>query len=246
MSTSLFAAKTQAQTENMKTFLDSKLPGIAIQVNATAETQPNQNINISISLKRQTTVYVEYFNIRVYGFVNGTQKALMWNLSDINFPLTETPQTYNDTFDVQENVWDVAYGEVTISYNATYVGDFGSLEIPYRNITLGFTMTHVENVYLKSLREQLEDLHALLEQFNETFLMSFDMNLTLDNLIELNRTYWEIWQNYTELQQNYDALRGGIAELEGTRRALAILVIIAVFFVASTLYLFIRRPKEQW
>jgi hypothetical protein len=245
VSTSIRVAKAQASTENMKTFLDSKIPGIQIQVNATAETQPNQNITFILSLKRLTSVYVEYFNLSVFGFLNGTYKALMANVTDNNFPLGDSPASYNCTFSVPEQVWDVTYGEITLTYNATYSGAFGILELPY-HITLSFIMTHVENVYLKTIEEQLKNLNSAFELLNQTFGESFQMNLTVQNLALLNKTYWELRQNYTELQQKYSVLEGSADELDNTRRVVAILVVTTVFFVATTFYLVLRKPKDYW
>ena len=251
---SIHNINAQVSTENMKTFLDSKIPGIIIQVNATAETQPNQNITVMLSLKRQTSIYVECFNLSIFGFVNGTYKILMANVTDPDFPgpFGDSPRQYNCTFPVPEQVWDTTYGEITLTYNATYSGGFGSLLLPY-NITLGFTMTHVENVYLKKLENDLKSwiesyqrlnntywqLNNTFEQLNQTFWESFQMNLSAENLARLNQTYWE-------LQQNYTALRGNLNELGNTRMAVGILAITTVFFVATTLYLVMRKPKESW
>jgi hypothetical protein len=197
---------------------------------------------------------VECFNLSIFGFVNGTYKILMANVTDPDFPgpFGDSPRQYNCTFPVPEQVWDTTYGEITLTYNATYSGGFGSLLLPY-NITLGFTMTHVENVYLKTIENQLKNLQALFIQLNETFCDSFQMNLTVDNLAYINRTFWELQQNYTalqgtywELQQNYTALRGNLNELGNTRTAVGILAVTTVFFVATTLYLVMRKPKESW
>jgi len=217
---SIRCINAQDSTKSMKTFLDSKIPGIIIQVNATAETQPNQNITLMLSLKQQTSIYMEYFNLSIFGFVNGTYKVLMANVTDPDFPsrFDESPRQYNCTFPVPQQVWGTTYGEITLTYNATYSVGGGSLLLPY-NITLGFTMTHVENVYLKTIENQLKNLQILFIQLNETF--------------------WE-------LQQNYTALQGSLNELGNTRMAAGILAVTTVFFVATTLYLVMRKPRESW
>jgi len=203
----------------MKTFFDSEVPGIKIQVNATAETQPNQNITVVLSMKNQTNVFVEYFNLSIFGFLNGTDKVLMANITGNNFPLDNDSGEYNCTFIVPEQVWDVTYGEITLTYNVTYTVGPGILIIPYENLKIGFIMTHIENVYLKSVEEQLKSLSSIYAQ--------------------LNQTYWELQQNYTTLQ-------GNLNELGNTRMAVAILVVTTVFFVATTIYLVMRKPKEYW
>jgi hypothetical protein len=239
ISASIRVTKAQASTENMKTFLNSKIPGIQIQVNATAETQPNQNITFILSLTQLTNVYVEYLNLSVFGFLNGTYKIIMANITDNNFSLSGTPKIYEGVFEVPEQVCDVTYGEITLTYNATHTLEFGSLELQYRDITIGFTMTHVENVYLEAIEEQLRNLNSTFELLNQTFWESFQMNLTAENLALINKTYWE-------LQQNYTALRGNLNELDNTRMAVAVLAIVAVFFVATTIYMIMRKPKQYW
>jgi len=51
MFASICVVKAQTSTENTKTFFDSTIPGMKIQVNATAETQPTKNITVILSMK---------------------------------------------------------------------------------------------------------------------------------------------------------------------------------------------------
>jgi hypothetical protein len=150
----------------------------------------------------------------------------MVNITENNFPLNVATKEYNRTIEVPENVWDVTYGEILLTYSA----NLGGLELRFPKLVCGFTMTHVENVYLKNIEEQLEEL-------NSTFWECFQMNLTAENLALLNTTYWQLLQNYT-------ALQGGLNELDNTRRVVTILAITTVFFVATTLYLVMRKPKQ--
>jgi len=205
MFASICGVRAQASTENMKTFLDSEIPGMTIQVNATVATQPNQNITATLSLKRQAIIYVGYFNLSIFGFVNGTYKTLMHNMTDGDFSLDDTPREYNCTFMVPEQVWDTTYGEIILTYNATYNAYPMQTTIRYENISSGFTMTHVENVYLANLQAQ-----------------------------------------YDQLQQNYTSLQGRLTELDNTRSAVAVLAITSIFFVATTLYLMMRKPKDYY
>ena len=225
----------QASTENMKTFFDSKIPGIQIRVNATTETRPKENITAMLSMIGLGDVYIEYFNLSIFGFLNGTYKVMMINITDENFPLNNAIRGYNCTFTVPEKVWGITSGEITLTYRAV----LGGLELRFPQMIYGFTMTHVENVYLKTIENQLKSLQALFMQLNETFWDSFHMNFTLDNLACLNRTFWE-------LQQNYTALQGSLNELGNTRMVVGILAVTTVFFVATTLYLVMRKPRESW
>jgi len=222
-----FIKSTTAQTptENMKTFFDSEIPGIKIQVNATAKAQPTGNITVVLSMKRLTdvdVVDVEYFNLSIYGFVRGEEKTLMKNITDYDFALSETPRHYNFTFIVPEQVWEATHGEITMTYSVKS-GPFG---LVVDGLTCGFTMTLVRNVYLENLENAFESLNNSYWQLHDSYE-------------QLNQTYWE-------LQQNYTALQGNLNELGNTRMAVGILAVTSVFFVATTLYLVMRKPRESW
>jgi len=225
-STLILTVKAQTPDEAMKTFFDSEIPGIKIQVNATAETQPTKNITVILNVRGLTDVNVEYFNLSIFGFVHGKDKVLMANITDTDFSLGSTSKKYNRTFIVPENVWDVTYGEILL----TYTTKLGGLELTYRDLILGFTMTHVENVYLKAIEEQLQSLGSTYEQLNQTFWENFQMNLTAENIALLNQTLRD--------------LQGSQTELNNTRTAVIVLAITSIFFVATTLYMIIRKPKQ--
>jgi len=87
-------AKAQAPQENMKTFFDSELPGIKIQVNATAETQPTENITVMLNMKGLAHVDIKYFNLSIFGFLNGKDKILMANITDNDFSLNGVSRRY--------------------------------------------------------------------------------------------------------------------------------------------------------
>jgi hypothetical protein len=201
-------AQASTSTENMKTFFDSKIPGIQIQVNATAETLPTENITVVLGMTGIGNVSLEYFNLSIFGFLNGTYKVMMLNMTDANFPLNSTMRKYNCTFTVPEHVWDITYADISLTYRA----DLGGLELTFPQVTYGFTMTLVKNVYLESIEYQLAHLTDL----------------------------------YQQLQQNYTALQQNLNELDNTRSAVAILAITSIFFLATTLYLVMRKPKNYW
>jgi hypothetical protein len=216
----LFAVcgKIQAQTaeENFKTFFDSEMLGTKIQVNATAWTQPTQNMTVILRITARTSVYVETFRLDVFGFLNGTSKILMANVTDSNFTLNDEARMYNRTIEVPAQVWGVTYGQITMTYSV----DLGGLQLKFSNMTNGFYMTNVENTFLKDLESQLRSLNESYEQ--------------------LNSTYWQLQQNYTALQA------ASMNDLDNTRRVVVVLAITTVFFVVTTVFLVMRRPREIW
>jgi hypothetical protein len=230
----LFATicNVKAQSENMQKFFDHEIPGIKITVNATVETQPNENITVKITINPlEEEVNIKYFNFSVFGFINGTEKTMLINITDNGFPLNNA-RLYALNFTVPEQVWGVTYGEITLTYDVKYVMDQGpTITIPYENF-IGFPMTRVKNVYLETVEEQLRNLNSIFEQLNQTFWQMFQMNLTAESLALLNETYW--------------GLKGSSNELGNTRMAVGILAVTTVFFVATTLYLVMRKPKESW
>jgi len=228
----LFATicNVKAQSENLQTFFDHEIPGIKITVNATAETQPNENITVKITINPLEEVNIKYFNLSVFGFVNGTYKTMIYNITVNNFP-------FNDTFTVPKQVWGVTYGEITLTYDVItyeYVPGQGTIKkiTTYENFRVSFDMTRVKNVYLETVEEQLRNLNSIFEQLNQTFWQMFQMNLTAESLARLNETYW--------------SLKGSSNELGNTRMVVGILAVTTVFFVATTLYLVMRKPRESW
>lgn len=232
--------KAQTPAQNMKTFFDSEVPGIKVQVNATEETQPTQNITVVLNLNGQTNVYVKSLNLSIFGFVNGTNKILMRSIIDSNFPLNYSSKEYNRTFPVPEHVWDTTYGEIVLTYSAKYE----IVTVDFDKLTLGFTMTHVKNVYLEELQNKLDSLKEKYQLLNNSYWQLngtyWQLNATYESL---NQTFWELQQNYTSLQQNYTSLKGST---DNTRTAATVLAITTVFFVATTIYMVMRKPKEYW
>lgn len=239
-------AKTQSQTNNMETFFDSKIPGLKVQVNATSRTQPTSYISAALSLKSEvSTVYIKTVRITVYGFINGTEKIEIYNNVSGDTLLYKANQVvYLHQVFVPEQTYGVTYGEIYLDYNATVKDELG-IEHSYSfQERLGFTMTRVENVYLKSLEEQiasledqLRDVYSAIDELNQTFRDCFGKNLTRDELLNLNQTLWQF-------RQDYEALKGVKGELDNTRTAVVFLAVVAVFFVATTAYLVFRKPKD--
>ena len=90
---------------------------------------------------------------------------------------------------------------------------------PYKLPPLLFTLTYVENVKLETLQEELQNLN---EDFNK------------------------LHQNYTDLKEKYDELSESATGIDNTRNTIIILAITTVVFVATTIYLIMRKPKQSW
>jgi hypothetical protein len=155
--------------------------------------------------------------------LHGKDEVLLKNLTWPDVPLNNASTA---SFNVPENVWGLTHGEIRLKHAAkTEISGLGNVTIEYNPFFSGFTMTYVENVYLMGLEE-------LLQNLNSTFWQTFKMNLTLENLAELNKTY--------------QALQVNQGDLDNTRRVVAVLAVTTVFFVAATVYMVLRKPKESW
>jgi hypothetical protein len=226
----LGSVRAQVSEGVLKGFLDTPVLGVRIQVNATAQGRPGENITVILVLTAESDVAeikVQYFNLSIIGFLNGTYGILMKSAYAESFSLDGGSRSYtcNYTFVIPEWVSGKAYGQITLSHWATYQLQTSSIInntiTVYNNASVcGFYMTDVENVYLENLQQDYQ---------------------------QLNQSYTQLQQNYTQLQKNLtDALRGNSDSLDSARTVITVLMITTIFFVATTLYLAIKKPKEPW
>jgi hypothetical protein len=235
---------TTAQTpEEMETFFSNKYVGISIQVNATRETVPGANITITLLVNcTADDVNVDYLNLSVYGYKHveyALEKDTLTSVCAIKqSPLAHHNASRHDyTIPVPSDVWDLTYAELHSKYTVVST-PFGFDE--------AFSITTVRNVVWEELEKTLKllnqtyqklnntywQLNSTVQQLNQTFWQMFRMNLTAGSLARLNETYW--------------SLKGSSNELGNTRMAVGVLAITTVFFVATTLYLVMRKPRERW
>jgi hypothetical protein len=231
------AKSTSAQTsEEMETFFSKDYVGISIQLNATQETVPGANITIKLLVSCTAKyVYIDYLNLSVYGYKHvgyALEKATLTSESIIKqiSPALLNVSQQNYTIPVPNDVWDLTYAELHSKYTVASE-PFGFDET--------FSITAVRNVLWEELEENYQklndtywQLNNTIEQLNQTFWEIFQMNLTAENLASLNETY--------------SGLKGSSNELGNTRMVVGILAVTTVFFVATTLYLVMRKPRESW
>jgi len=224
---------TAQASDEMKTFFDKEYTGISIRFNATQETRPSENMTINLWINcTANDVNVECLTLDIYGFRYGKEKILLKSVHETAFPLVINHiRQFNYTVQVPHDVWDATYAELYVKYT---VVEPTPLE---RNPI--FSITIVRNVYLEQLEDMFKNLNHTYCQLNQTFWECFRMNLTKENLDRLN-------QSYLALQQNYTSVQGTVIELGNTRMAMIILSIITIFFVATTLYVVMRKPKQYW
>jgi len=221
------SVKAQGSQATMQPFYDSTAFGIRIQANATVEASPGDNITVLLTLTRARTleaeaqVYVVNFSLSVFGFLNGTDKILMAETSDTDFWLNNASRTFNLTsFPVPDWVTGKTYGEITLAHQVTVSTGFLNATINNDGFVCDFPMTDIKNVYLDKLLQDYE---------------------------QLSLNYTVLDKNYTALDKKLnDTLNANVSDLDNTRTVAAVLGVTTVVFVATTMYLILRRPKEYW
>ena len=211
------SVKAQEPQGSVQAFYDSTVSGIRIQANATTEAQPGDNITVTVMLTGETQVDVANFNFSIFGFLNDTDEVLLANMSDSGFQLNNTSRFYGlPPFLVPQWVSGRIYGEITLVNSAKY----GPVTVNNDGFICYFPMTNSKNVYFEGLEAMVSNL---------------------------TQEYQNLNQNYTELEQKLNAtLQGNTNDLDNTRTVAAVLGVTTVVFVATTMYLILRRSKQYW
>ena len=254
----------------LKTFYSKDdLPGIAMRIDATAETVPGGNMTVAIWVNCTAAGFtVEQLNITVCGFSGGKEKTPLPTIDVMESgPLAfNSTSERNFTLTVPDDVWGATYADLHLKY---FIYSSGFEYNP------SFPLTIVRNIYYEQLKEDFNNLNSSFIQLNTTY-WQLDANYSqfstsysqLNNTFsELNGTYWQLngsfsqlnssyWelkgtyeqlnQTYWGLRLNYTDLQGSVTDLDNTRRLAAVLGVTSVFFVVTTIYLVTRRPKESW
>jgi len=217
--------KSYTQEDNqIQSFYHHDEAGLVIEIQAPSNTIPGGKLNVSVSVYCYAEgISINYLIIKIFDFKEGREKLPIGTITyvDTNEEAGYNPR-FNETetrtyeIDIPVDVWDITYGEVSCQW------EFGGHTFNIRDD--GFTMTYVQNVKMGELIEQLS---------NKTI----EYEALWKNYTELNQTYWDLKINQTSSME---------MELSNARLAMVILIAITVFFIATTLYLMVKRPREYW
>ena len=216
------SAKVQGTAGQLKNYFNSEMTGIAIQVNASETVDPGENMSLLLTLSSTADVDFGRVGLEIFGFVNGTDQTLIGNLSDSNFSMNNSQRQYPVIIKVPDYVWGITYGQIKLAYSV----NMNQITLTFPNIVNGFPLTPVENTVMKNLQEQVKTL-------NDSY------SHLADSYSDLNNTYWNLNQSYASAQNS-------LGELDNTRRLTTILAITTVVFLATTIYIILRRPRENW
>jgi hypothetical protein len=224
---SVFARTALVQaSQELQQFFSEDYAGISLRAEATNETVPNEILTLKIYVNCTARgVEIEHLKLAVYGFVEGKEKSPLYSAQVLNNTALGLDEIRIESFNISvpENVWGYNLAEISVKYSI--------MNMPLI-VAPSFPITFVRNVKYEELQEAYRNLNEFCDELNETFFENFQMNLTLENLAALNSTFKE--------------LQGRLGELNNTRVAVGVLAIIAFFFVITTLYLAMRKPKQYW
>ena len=218
-----FASGIRAQLPGeMKAFFSTSYAGLSLKVDATNETDPGKNVTLRLwaNCTSSDVFYMECFNMSVYGFkLSGPEEVVLYS----TVLVSNEPLLFNWTIDqiypvpVPSDVYGPVFCRLYIKY---VIADEHVLRNP------DFVITSVRNIYYENLKNDFQQLNQSYQQLNETYG-------------QLNQTYWELQENYTNLQKS-------MTDFSNTRMLATVFLVTTVFFVATTLYLTLRKPRESW
>jgi len=217
---------------------------LTVEIKNPLEAYPNQTINVNITIKALVNLTINHVAIELYTFNNSKFDDVIYVEKDNQVPLCSN-ELWNKTSNVTipEYASNILYGKLILEW-----AEKGTMESEWYRREPTFIMTYLRNPELERLRsevteleEENDELKRNLTNLNNTLTGLEEENIVLKgNVTDLNNTLTELLNNLTDLENRYEG------ELSGTRNVTIILVITTVFFVATTAYLFMRKPKQYW
>jgi hypothetical protein len=210
------SVKAQGSQATMQPFYDSTAFGLRIQANATIEASPGDNITVLLTLTGEAEAQVYVKN---------------FSLSIFGF-LNGTDRTFmGETY--AAGFW---LNNTSRTFNLT------SFQVP--DWVIGKAYGEITLAHLIVVSAGLATMTINNDGFVCDFPLTDIKNVYLDKLLQ---DYEQLSLNYTALDKKLnDTLQAHASDLDNTRTVAAVLGVTTVVFVATTMYLILRRPKEYW
>lgn len=211
-------------SDQIHTYNYTPIPNdLTVEIKNPSEAYPNQTINVNITIKALVNLTINHVAIELYTFNDSKFDDVTYinRESQVALPCGKSlNKTCN--FTIYEHASNIVYGKLILEW--TKKGTEGSVTIKSWPT---FIMAYLRSSELEKLRNKVPELEKENVELKE-------------NVTDLNNTLTDLLNNLTDLENRYEG------ELSGTRSVITILAVITVFFVATTAYLFIRKPKQQW
>jgi hypothetical protein len=194
---------------------------LTVEIKNPLEAYPNETISVNMTIKALVSLTINHVVIELYTFNDSkfhdvTYVEKAYELS--------SGDSWNKTSNVtiHEKASNIVYGKLTIEWAKRGTQDWETI-----GKELTFIMTFLRNPEFEELRDKVPELEKENAELKQ-------------NVTDLNDTLTYFQGNMTDVEGRYEG------ELSGTRSVVTILAITTVFFVATTAYLFLRKPKEYW
>lgn len=205
------------------------LAGLEVYIKNPLEAYPNQTISINVTAEAAVNLTINYLIIVLHTFNNSTMTdERFYNISYIprgKPKYLSGGESLNETsyeVEVPKYASKVIYGKIMLEWVVK-----GSEESTTYTRAPTFIAGFLRNPDFEKLKKKVPEL----EQENARLR---------ENITKLNETLTDAFNNLTDFQNRYEV------DLGNTRNVITILAITTVFFVATTAYLYIRKPKHYF
>ena len=205
------------------------LYNLKIRVENSPEAYPDQIITLNITAEASAKLLLNYTAIELYTLNSSTMNGEMF--AHIEFISYSNPllfsggqSSYKTSYDaaVPTSAFDVIYGKLYLVWTET-----GTEESNTYTRQTTFIMASVYNPEL----ERMRDLLPKLQMQNAIFRR---------NMTDINDTLTQALNDLTDAKNRYEG------DMSNTRSVVTVLGITTVFFVATTVYLIMKKPKDYF
>jgi hypothetical protein len=198
------------------------LYNIKIYVRSPLEAYPNQSITVNITATASAKLIVNCTAIELYTLNSSTKRDEKFaHIEYINY---SNPLSFSGGQSWSETSYNSVIPESALSvvYGKLILvwTETGTDESTAYTREPTFIITSLKNPELERLRMENEELKK--------------------NITDINDTLTEALNNLTDIKNRYEG------EIGNTRSVATLLAVTTVFFVATTVYLVMRKPKEYF
>jgi hypothetical protein len=205
------------------------LYNLKIHVENSPEAYPDQKITLNMTAEASAKLAINYTAIELYTLNSSTMNGE--NFASIEFINYSNPllfsggqSSYKTSYDVTvpASAFNVIYCKLTLVWT-----EMGTEESNTYTRQTTFIMASVYNPELERMRDLLPKL-----QIQNAILRR--------NMTEMNDTLTQALKDLTDAKNRYEG------DMSNTRSVVTLLGITTVFFVATTVYLIVRKPKDYF
>lgn len=219
--TTLMPFSGASSSDQIRVF-EYSLYNLKIHVRSLSEAYPNQSITVNITATASAKLTINYTAIELYTFNSSTMKDEKFaSIEYINY---SNPLSFSGGQSSSETSYDSTIPESALSvvYGKLILvwTETGTDESTTYRREPTFIITNLKNPELERLKIENEELKK--------------------NITDINDTLTEALNNLTDIKNRYEG------EIGNTRSVATLLAVTTVFFVATTVYLVMRKPKEYF